>query len=224
MSSDKTNRYDSNNDNDFVVDEFTDFQNQLNRATEEKEDPKTKILTDVISTTDKLYEQLIEDFILTYKNGQYFKQVKTIIQEKKQSIIVDYNDIIGYNDTLSEYLLSEPMEFIHKTFKNVLYSIDKDQELEYFSKEKFFNVRLINYPIFEKIRNIDVEQRDRLLSMRGIISRTGDKQPYIWKYYFKCPNPECRAEEYLDVLSKNCSHCDRSPPMVNNRSKNIYTN
>ena len=221
MSSNNRDRSNSNNNDRFSIDEFDeydDFSRQLNRS--ETREQQTVIKTP--SSTEVLYKQLVEDFILTYKSGYYFTQLKTIIQEKKQSLVVDYNDIIGYNDKLAEYLLTDPKSFIDDTFKDVLYDIDKEQGLDYFKEENFFNIRLTNYPIKERIRKVDVDKRNQLLSMRGIISRTQDKKPYIWKFHLKCPN--CQAEEYGDFSSKNCEHCERSPPMINNRNKNIYTN
>lgn len=218
MNSGSRDPSNSNYDESFEVDEFDDFQKQLNRSGKEEQQTVLKI-----QTKEEIKAiQLVEDFILTHKRGYYFTQLKTIIQEKKESLIVDYNDIIGFSDQLAESLLSDPMGFIYGTFKDVIHKIDKDQELNYYSAEKFFNIRLINYPIREKIRKIDVNQRDKLLSLRGIVSKTSDKKPYIWKFHLKCPN--CNIEEYTDFDSKTCESCDRAPPMFNDRKKNIYTN
>ncbi len=216
MSSNRKGRYDGNDDDNFSVDEFEDFAEQLDRAGKGEQVNETK------DNKASLYEELIEDFILNHKRGYYLSQLKTIIQEEKESLIVDYNDIMNFNDQLTDYLLSDPMDFIYYTFKKVINKLDEEQSLNYFSKEKFFNIRLINYPIREKIRKIDVDQRDKLLSMRGIISKTGDKKPYIWKFYLKCPG--CEHEEYLDFDSKTCEHCDDDRKMINNSKKNIYTN
>ena len=97
------------------------------------------------SQLKNLYIDLLEDFILTYSKGLYLNQIKNIIQEKKKSIVVDYNHIIGFSDQLSEYLLADPMHFI-RDFKDVLYSIDKEQNLDYFNINNYFNVRLNKLP------------------------------------------------------------------------------
>lgn len=210
-----------NNDDGFSVDDFDDLAKQIDNTFSK---PIQEAATQIQTFAEQAYSRLVEDFILTYKRGFYFNEIKKIIQEKRESIILDYNDVINYNDQLAEYLLTEPKNFIQTTFKETLYKLDKEHDLEYFKKEKFFNVRLINYPIREKIRNIDVNQRDRLVSMRGIISKTNEKKPYIWKFHLKCPNSDCNVEEYSDLSSKNCEACERSPPMFNDRNKNIYTN
>jgi replicative DNA helicase Mcm len=217
MSFRKTDRYNGNDEDDFAIDDFDDFQKQLTNSIQESQ----TVLT-IPNKEDALYNQLIEDFILNHKRGYYFTQLKIAVQEKKESLIVDYNDIINFSDQLVEFLLRDPQKFLHITFKNVIEKIDTDQNLDYFSKEKFFNIRLINYPIGERIRKIDVSQRDRLLSLRGIISKTGDKKPYVWKFYLVCP--DCHTEEYLDFNNKVCTHCDNDRNMVNDKRKNIYTN
>ncbi len=184
MNLDNSSRSDSN-DNEFGIDDFGEFAKQLDSSKEKQEQEK---LTQKIQPKEKNpYLNIMEDFILTYHNGLYFNQIKNIIQEKKKSIILDYNHIIGFSDQLSDYLLDNPIDFI-SNFKDVLNSIDKQQDLQYFDAKKYFNVRLTNYPIREKIKNIDVDQRNKLLCMRGNISKTSDKKPYIWKYYLKCPD------------------------------------
>ena len=135
--------------------------------------------------------------------------------------MVDYNHIIDFNDKLSDYLLKEPKDFIND-FKQVLYSIDKEQGLDYFNENQFFNIRLTNYPIREKIKNIDVDQRNKLLCMRGNISKTSDKKPYIWRYHLRCP--DCDTEVYSDYDERDCSACDKHPQMRKEKNKHIYTN
>ena len=217
MSSRKTDRYSGNDEDDFAIDDFADFQKQLTRSTQE-----SQTSLKIPSKEEILYNQLIEDFILNHKRGYYFNQLKLAVQEKKESLIVDYNDIINFNDQLTDYLLKDPQKFLHGTFREVINKIDKEQDLGYFSQEKFFSIRLINYPIGEKIRKIDVNQRDKLLSLRGIISKTGDKKPYVWKFHLICP--DCHTEEYLDFKEKVCTSCTNGHNMINDHRKNIYTN
>ena len=72
---------------------------------------------------------------------------------------------------------------------------------------------LTNYPIREKIKNIDVDQRNRLLCMHGNIAKVSDKKPYIWKFYLKCP--DCNAEVYHNYDERDCTACDKRIKMKN---------
>ena len=58
--------------------------------------------------------------------------------------------------------------------------------------------------------------------MRGNISKTSDKKPYIWKFYLRCP--DCGTELYHDFADRDCTACDTRSKMKNNKDKNIYTN
>lgn len=218
MSSNRKDRFNSNDDDGFYVDDFDNFATEIENASKGGQ----QVTSNTTDNNENLYEELIEDFIFNHKRGYYFTQLKTIIQEQKESLIVDFNDIMNFNDQLTDYLLKDPMDFIYYTFKKVINKIDTEQDLNYFSKEKFFNIRLTNYPLRERIRKIDVNQRNKLLSMRGIVSKTTDKKPYIWKFYVKCTN--CNREEYIDFETKNCEACDGDHRMINNANKNIYTN
>lgn len=230
-----TDRIEENNDDGFNVDDFQDFASQLDSSDkEEQQEPqdkkqiaadnleeKKRIISQEKKKVEDKYKTLIEDFILTYNNGLYFNSIKNIIQEKRESITIDYNHIIGFSDQLSDYLLNFPSNFIN-LFKDVLVSIDEQQDLNYFDKKKFFNIKLTNYPITEKIKNIDVNQRNKLLSMRGNISKTSDIKPYIHKYCLRCP--ECESEVFSDYEEKDCSMCDKRPTMKKDRDRHIYTN
>lgn len=218
MSSNNRGRSSSNDDDDFSVDDFDSFQSQIERASQGSEEQENKSK----DKKESIHEELIEDFILNHRQGYYYNQIKIVVQEQKESLLVDCNDIMNFNDQLTDYLLSDPMPFIYHTFRKVINKIDQDQGLDYFSAEKFFNIRLINYPIKERIRKIDVTKRNKLLSMRGIISKTQDKKPYIWKFHLKCRS--CEHEEYSDLRVKICERCDEGKPMHNNQDKNIYTN
>ena len=205
------------NESEFDISDFDDFGKDLDNAAKDSLNQQHQQSI----PAKNLYIDLLEDFILTYLRGLYFTKIKNIIQEKKKSIVIDYNHIIGFSDQLSEYLLTDPKGFIN-TFKDVLYFIDKEQNLDYFNENQYFNIRLTNYPIREKIKNIDVDQRNRLLCMRGNISKTSDKKPYIWRYCLRCP--DCDNEIYSDYDEKDCSNCDKHPQMKKDKNKHIYTN
>ncbi len=206
---------DEQNESEFDISDFDDFGKELDNAAKFPQSLNQN------TPAKNIYLDLLEEFILTYLKGFYFTSIKFIIQEKKKSIVVDYNHIIGFSDELADYLLRDPKGFI-KDFKEVLYSIDKEQGFEYFNENQYFNVRLTNYPIREKIKNIDVDQRNKLLCMRGNISKTSDKKPYIWKFYLRCP--ECGTELYHEYLDRDCTSCDKGSKMKNDKDKNIYTN
>ena len=229
MKPNATNRSDSNdNDDSFDVSDFDDFAEQLDNAAKvplPSGQPTTNQDQSLEYDTEKqkkdTYLVLLEEFILTYQRGLYFNQLKTIIQDKGKSVLVDYNHIIGFSDQLAEYLLTEPKAFI-SSFKDALYHIDREQNLEYFNDKKYLNIRLTNYPIRESIKNIDVDQRNKLLCMRGNISKTSDKKPYIWKYCLKCP--DCSNIIYSDYDERDCPVCDKHPAMKRDKDNHIYTN
>ena len=125
MNSDNNNQSDSNDiDDEFGMDDFGEFEKQLDRP---KEKEKQEKLIQRKPKEKSIYSGIMEDFILTYQNGLYFNQIKNIIQENKKSIVLDYNHIIGFNDQLSDYLLTNPIDFI-SNFKDGLIPISLSKE------------------------------------------------------------------------------------------------
>jgi replicative DNA helicase Mcm len=230
LNSNDTNRSGSNDSEDtgFDVSDFDDFAKQLDNSLDDNNNDNNtnsnsnqKLEYEAEKEKKDAYLLLLEEFILTYQRGLYFNQLKTIIQDKRKSITVDYNHIIDFSDQLAEYLLTEPRAFIN-SFKATLYHIDTEQNLDYFKDKKYFNIRLTNYPIREKIKNIDVDQRNKMLCMRGNISKASDKKPYIWRYCLKCP--DCSNILYSDYDERDCPVCDKHPTMKKDKDNHIYTN
>lgn len=160
-----------------------------------------------------------DKFINRYDNGKYRKQIYEIIQENKESIIIDFNDIMDCSTVLWELYVNDPKMFISR-FKQKLYALDFNND--YFKPENYFNVRMINHYLREKISNVSVKHNNKLVSMRGRISKLSEKKPYIYQFHMRCTH--CDFEVYSDHKEGSCPNCEDGPRLVNDRDRNVYTN
>lgn len=245
MSTDTNHDNDNNHNNDdnLTFDSFDEFEQGLNKNVQElkkelleekikvepiitKKIDETKESSDSDVAEDPLLEtlqKLIYNFLINWKDGYYKQKIMRIKQEQLESITIDYNDLMHYNNQLTEFIDTSPQNAI-SLMKQVLYKIDKEFELEYFDSKKYFGIRFENYPFEEQIREVDVRKINTLRVVRGFVSKTSDKKPYIYKYYLRCP--DCGTIEYLDYIKEDCTNkkCEKKPRMRNNPNLNIYTN
>lgn len=164
-------------------------------------------------------KELMADFVL-HNDEQYLDVIKKTIQEERKSIEVDFRDVAKFNDELRDLLLSDPSHFI-SLFKAKTIEFDQQYELDYFKREKYFTLKIKNYPIQKPIRDVDVESRNKMFVTRGIISKLSEMKPYIYQFHHQCNR--CNTEMYSFNNEEHCSLCDNNPRMWNDPEQNIYT-
>lgn len=197
----------SNEDNDMSNSSFTlGLETDMERS--------RRYSTDQRRTIDTEYDK----FINRYDKGKYRKQLYEIIQENRESITIDFNDIMDCSTILWELYVNDPKMFMSR-FKQKLYELDFNND--YFKPENYFNIRIINHYLKEKISNISVKHNNKLVAMRGRISKLSEKKPYIYQFYMHCP--ECDYEVFVDHKGGNCARCEDGPRLVNDKDRNVYT-
>lgn len=166
-------------------------------------------------------KQKLQRFLLYYKNQKYYKILQRIKADDKSSITIDYDDIVTFDNVLYKNMLGHPKDFL-SILKRVIYDIDQKQQWQYFNEDRYFAVKLAGYPNYKPIRTVDVSLNNQLISLRGHISKTSEKEPYIYKFYLKCPE-NSDHHLYSDFNNYDCPWCENHPDMRVVKNRNIYT-
>lgn len=125
---------------------------------------------------------------------------------KKQSVLIDFQALQEFSPQLSEALLNTPDDVLREFNK----ALDKEREHIAFSKPSD-NIRLFvrfqNLPPESeiKVRDCISERINKFFTIRGLVTKTADVLPKVWKGVFICKR--CKAE----VESIQTENMVRSP-------------
>ncbi len=157
-------------------------------------------------------EQRFAEFIESYQDEEgktkYKDMLKRIVIAKKKSLVVDFQDVIEFDQELASLIIERPREYIPK-FEKVLEEIAS----RYAGKKYKVNLRFTNLDETVKLREIRDEHIGKLIMIEGILVRQTQVKGRIKKAYFRCeacgtvfpviqkdiyimtptacPNPEC---------------------------------
>jgi len=115
----------------------------------------------------------------------YKEQIEALITRGKKSIIIDFDDLLRFNDELARNLLKNPDPFIQlfeTDFVDIIESIDP----EYSAKVKQFHVRFRNVPEKVMLRDIRAEHLGKLITSEGILTRATEIKPLLIEAIFRC--------------------------------------
>lgn len=112
---------------------------------------------------------------------------------KKQSVLIDFETLQEFSPNLSERLIAYPDEVLAEFNK----ALEKEREHIAFSKPaesaRLF-ARFQNLPVQSevKVRDCIAEQLNKLFTIQGLVTKTVDVLPKVWKAVFSCKR--CKAE------------------------------
>jgi DNA replicative helicase MCM subunit Mcm2 (Cdc46/Mcm family)/intein/homing endonuclease len=149
-------------------------------------------------SNDELIERF-KDFFQTYPDvadPKYQKEIRDMHSSDKKSILINFDDIINFDDDLADQYQSNPEEtFITsctalKTVVGLVCTPTKEQE--YFA-------RVYNLPKTIRIKKINVGNLQKLSQIHGMVSAVLSPEPYIKEAVFSCE----RCGEYITIIQTN---------------------
>ncbi len=128
----------------------------------------------VLDTVDQI-EKFKEFFELSYLN-----EIHQRIEKGRDSLVVDFTELVKFDPDLAEQLLSEPEE----TLKAAELSLDP------FDVPKDFRIRVRNFPesVNVRIKDIRSEHLGRFIFFEGIVRQASDVRPQVVSAKFECPS------------------------------------
>lgn len=117
-----------------------------------------------------MFINFIENFRTPDGYPKYQERVLQMIKMGQRSLVVDFDDLILYNQDLAEKLLDEPTKVLEAFNSALKYIVERDNP-EYAKSIKRFYVRVRNPPKILKLREISSDYIGKLISVEGIVTR-----------------------------------------------------
>lgn len=147
------------------------------------------------------------------------------VRDGQTTLHVDCRDLRAFDITLHDQLVAYPTEVVPQ-FDMVVYRIAQDFALELHGAEAaYLQVRPFGLHEHRPLRDLDPKDIDKLVSVRGMITRCSAVIPDLRTAFFRCYLCGATATALNDngqvAEPSSCSHCSRSFTMeiIHNRSQ-----
>lgn len=116
----------------------------------------------------------------------YVEKAKTLIRNHRQTLYVDYRDLIEYSNTfdLAEVIHLEFYKyhpFLRSALQRFIYDIDPD-----YSMQSMFYIGFTNLAEVDTMRDIKSTKIGKLMSIVGTITKTTEVRPELLVASFSC--------------------------------------
>ena len=148
------------------------------------------------------YGEAVNEFE-EFFSEKYYKKVATAVQDGKDSIVVDFQDMDIFNFELSDYLRENPLSAIDAAEEGL-------EGHDQISDEPL-NVRFVNMPEEDYIylRNLRSEHIGKFIPVEGMIKRASQVKPEVVSAIFECTQCGDRYEKEQDSSQlKSPYKCD----------------
>lgn len=142
----------------------------------------------------------LEVFLEVLKEDEYVQQITQAVKEGKQSIVIDYEDVLNINSNIANSIIKKPLEMMTPSL-NALRLVMVDIGLATSPKPitdllppeiKLIKIpiRHIRYSNVEEISLKDVrgEYVNKLVTVRGIVRSSGRLAGKPYQFTYKCPS------------------------------------
>lgn len=148
------------------------------------------------------YGEAVNEFE-EFFSEKYYKKVATAVQNGKDSIVVDFQDMDIFNFELSDYLRENPLSAIDAAEEGL-------EGHDQISDEPL-NVRFVNMPEedYVYLRNLRSEHIGKFIPVEGMIKRASQVKPEVVSAIFECTQCGDRYEKEQDSSQlKSPYKCD----------------
>lgn len=170
-------------------------------------------------SSSKLQDQ-VREFLSQFKDKsnsyKYVDEIDQMMSKKIQYIVVDYNDLVSYQEIESVFSV-EPDEILH-AFSGAIKDILKERFPQYAEKIRHdIRVRISNYPAQRSLREVNAEVIGKMISVSGMVVRSSEIKPLAKELVYICPDGHhtkriqekgLEFKEPLKCDSGKCTHRD----------------
>ncbi|KAK6089620.1 hypothetical protein P3W45_001386 [Vairimorpha bombi] len=162
-------------------------------------------------------------FINTYKNKKYIKLIKEMCADNLESLRVSYMHISEYNEILLKLLDLYPEQTI-EIMETGLDSVVRTYFPNYSVIKKKLHVRITELPVSENIRSLRNNHLNRLVKIRGVVTRRTGVFPQFYIIKYTCVKCQATFGPFVANVSKPsyCYECQSKGPFVINSAETVY--
>jgi replicative DNA helicase Mcm len=130
-----------------------------------------------------------------FKKEKYRQRIAQLAISGKNSLTIEFEDLYGFDQTLSELLLAKPEEYLQHASKGA-YEQLRIEDAEYAEKIEKIIVRVVKLLAKEQLRKLGSKNMSKMVMVEGIIVRATPVRPMVQIAAFKCKR--CGTMNYLD--------------------------
>jgi replicative DNA helicase Mcm len=187
-----------------------------------------------------------ERFQELFKTEKYRQKISQMAVAGKTSLIVDFEDVLIFDQRLAEELLEKPDEYL-KHANNAAYAQLQTEDPEYAEKiadkQETATVRLVRLLEAEQLRKLGSNHIGRLVMVEGIVVRSTPMRPMVMRATFKCKrcgeitpinqtgqflkapfvcsNPSCGAKGLFDFVQEESTFIDSQDLRMQERPEDL---
>lgn len=171
-------------------------------------------------------KNIFVNFLNTFENRTYIRDIRSMCADNRESLFVSYLDLQSFDEILIKVLVvsaEAALDIFDDALKMVVTSLFPN----YFMIKPRVNVRIIDVPVFEELRELRNENLGSLIRIKGIVTRRSGIFPRTFLAQYICL--KCRetfgpflVENETDFRPSNCPECQSRGPFTIDSEKTIY--
>lgn len=183
-----------------------------------------------------------ERFQEFFKTEKYRKSLSQMAIAGKSSVIVEFEDLLAFDQNLAEKILEEPEEYLTHA-NNAAYAQLQIEDPEYAEKNETINVRIVHLLEATPLRKLGSAHIGKLVMIEGIVVRSTPVRPMVMQAAFRCKrcgeitrveetgqflrapfvcsNPSCRAKGPFDFIQEESTFVDSQDLRVQERPEDL---
>jgi len=187
-----------------------------------------------------------ERFQEFFKTDRYRQRISQMAVAGKTSLMVDFEELLAFDQRLAEELLEKPDEYL-KHANNAAYAQLQIEDPEYAEKiadkTETVTVRIVRLWEATQLRKLGSDHIGRLVMVEGIVVRSTPVRPMVMQAAFKCKrcgeitpvnqtgqflkapfacsNPSCGAKGTFDFVQEESTFIDSQELRVQERPEDL---
>ncbi|MDA4119238.1 MAG: minichromosome maintenance protein MCM [Thaumarchaeota archaeon] len=156
--------------------------------------------------------EMFEDFLksVTDRSGThvYRDKISQLVSNEGKSLVVDFGDLLKYNNDLANRVLLEPDSSL-ESFKIAAFETMRSENALYADRVKReLVVRLRGISDLVPLRLVDTSYIDKMIAVSGMVVRTSELRPMMTEAAWVCPSGHLTYEKQDDLALKKPAKCE----------------
>lgn len=156
--------------------------------------------------------EMFEDFLKSVEdrggNPVYRSKISQLISSEGKSLVVDFGDLLKYNNDLANRVLLEPDSSL-ASFRIAAFETMRSENALYADRVKReLTVRLRSLPDLVPLRKVDTSHIDHMIAISGMVVRTSELRPLMTEGAWVCPSGHLTYQEQDDLALKRPPKCE----------------
>jgi replicative DNA helicase Mcm len=156
----------------------------------------------------EMFEDFLKSVIDRSGTNVYRSKISELIATEGVSLVVDFGDLLRYNDELANRVLLEPDSALG-SFKVAAFETMRSENPVYADRvKKELTVRIRGIPDLVPLRKVDTSYLDRMLAVSGMVVRTSELRPLMTTAAWLCPSQHLTYQDQDEMALKRPPRCE----------------